>query len=70
MLFRSDVDTTNTNINISDFKGEVVTGTTHYVKAYIADIADGTETTANTKTLFVRYLNTSNTIKSHGLAQD
>lgn len=52
-----DLDSTSTQITISNFKGVTVTGQTSGVKAYVIDVADGSEIGTDPKTLFVRYLN-------------
>jgi hypothetical protein len=55
-----DVDTSNTTININDFLDQTITGNTTNIRAEISIVADGTETTSNTKTIYVDYLGVSN----------
>ena len=56
----SDYDNTNTAVNITNFSGLTISGTTNYIKAEIIEVADGDQTTSNSKTLFVRYVTGSN----------
>jgi hypothetical protein len=61
-----DVDnsTPNNNITISNFDGVLIRGLESNVSAYVNIVADGTELSANasaTKTLYVDYINASNT---------
>lgn len=50
-----DLDSSNVEINVTDFVNTTLTGLTNGVTAYVIDVVDGVETEANTKTLFVRY---------------
>ena len=56
----SDYDNTNTAVNITYFSGQIISGTSNYIKAQVMDVVDGDQTTANSKTLFVRYVTGSN----------
>lgn len=54
----------NDNIGVpvvaEDWIGKIITGSNHALQAYVVDALDGVETETNTKTLYVRYLNTGN----------
>lgn len=50
-----DVDTSNNSVDVTDYEGEVIEGVTNGVKAIVIDTLDGSESDANTKTLYVRY---------------
>jgi len=54
-----DVDDTNTAISIADYKKLVVKNENNGLTAFIEDVVDGTETDANTKTIFVTYRNSA-----------
>ena len=60
----NDLDGANNEVTVSDYIGEVITGGTNGIKAYVVDALDGTETDANTKTLYISYQSgtTSNTL--------
>ena len=47
----------NTVSDITIFEGQYLTGNTTGLQAFVQYVEDGTESDANTKTLFVRYLN-------------
>jgi hypothetical protein len=50
-----DVNDANVTIDITDYKKSVVTSDNSGVQAFIEDVVDGTETSANSKTIFVSY---------------
>jgi len=54
-----DVDNSNNNITLSNFDGVVLRGATSNITAYVNIIADGSEISSNTKTLYVDYLSVS-----------
>ena len=51
-----DVDDSNNNISLSNFDGVTLRGAMSNVTAYVNIIADGSEISSNTKTLYVDYL--------------
>lgn len=51
----NDKDLLNNDVNIESFKGQIVTGQTTGVKAYVNLVLDGTEGTSKPKTLYVTY---------------
>jgi hypothetical protein len=55
-----DIDTSNNTVDINNFINQTITGLTSNIKAEISIVADGSETTSNTKTIYVDYLNVSN----------
>ena len=55
-----DVDDSNNTVTVSNFDEIEVTGQTSGVKAFVNITIDGSDTTSNTKTLYVDYLNVSN----------
>lgn len=59
-----DVDVSNTIVDITNFREIEVTGTTSGVKAFVNIVADGQDTSQNTKTLYVDYLNANSTNSS------
>ena len=50
-----DIDNSNNSVTVTDFLNQTITGLTNGVTAFVIDVADGTDTETNTKTLFVRY---------------
>ncbi len=56
-----DTDTSNANVSISLFDGITVRGTTTGVNAVVQIVADGSQLTSNTKTIYVDYITGSNT---------
>lgn len=50
-----DIDDANATVDITDFRKVVVTSDNSGVQAFIEDVVDGTETSANAKTIFVSY---------------
>jgi hypothetical protein len=50
-----DNDDANNSVTVNDFLGTTVTGATNNIKATVVNVVDGTDTTANTKTLYIRY---------------
>jgi len=50
-----DLNSSNVSVNVNDFLNKEVFGQTNGIKGYVIDARDGVETTANTKTLYVRY---------------
>lgn len=55
-----DVDTSNNEVNLSSFVGKIITGNTTGVTAHVEIVEDGIETSTNTKTLMINYINVSN----------
>jgi len=56
----NDTDNSGNAIVVNDWIGKTITGATTGLRAYVVAAEDGTETETNTKTLYIRYLNTSN----------
>ena len=56
----NDVDSSNTTVSIDNFLNQTITGQTTGIKAEISDILDGTQSSSNTKTIYVDYRNVSN----------
>lgn len=56
-----DTDNANGTVSISQFKNETLRGVSTNIEAFVLEAEDGTETSANTKTLMIRYLSASNT---------
>lgn len=54
-----DVDNSNNNITLSKFDSVILRGATSNITAYVNIIADGSEISSNTKTLYVDYLSVS-----------
>jgi hypothetical protein len=54
-----NVDVSNNTININDYDGATFIGATSNISAYVNQVLDTDGTTANTKTLYVTYLNAS-----------
>jgi len=54
-----DVDASNNSVSVDDFDGETIYSETNGVVAQVIDVADGSETSSNTKTLFIRYTSSS-----------
>lgn len=50
-----DVDGANNTVDVNEYKGEKLLGLTTGINAYVIEVADGVETSSNTKTLYVRY---------------
>lgn len=50
-----DVDGANNAVNVNDYLNLTLTGQTNNVQAYVVNVLDGSESDANTKTLYVRY---------------
>ena len=50
-----DNDASNNSVTVSDYLDLTLTGATNNIKAHIVNVLDGTDTTSNTKTLYVRY---------------
>ena len=50
-----DTDAANNDVDVDDLLNQEITGATNGVKAYVIEVADGAQSDANTKTLFVRY---------------
>lgn len=55
-----DRDSGNNEVTLSQFTGQVLTGNTSGVQAYVEIVEDGVETTSDPKTLMINYLNVSN----------
>lgn len=64
-----DNDASNNSFDISDFENEIVESSSG-VKAYIINVADGTESSGNTKTIFVRYMSAGTSNNQLKLFQD
>lgn len=56
-----DVDATNNDITISSFLNKTLICPVTNVAAYVVNVVDGSSSNTNTKTLYVRYLSSSNT---------
>ena len=54
-----DIDDSNNSVDISNFDGVEVTGSTTGVKAFISIVVDGSESSGNNKTIYVDYLQAS-----------
>lgn len=50
-----DLDSANKAVQISDFLNQKVTGLTTSIDAEITDVLEGSESSANTKTIYVKY---------------
>lgn len=63
-----DNNASGNNITVTDFSNTVITGATTGIQALVVNVADGSESDANTKTLFVKYLNggSNNTTQTFG----
>jgi len=55
-----DVDNANTAVEIEDFLYKTVTGQTNSIVADVSIVLDGSESSTNTKTLYVEYKNVAN----------
>jgi hypothetical protein len=55
-----DTDNANSAVDIADFLYQTVTGQTNDISADISMVLDGTETSTNTKTIYVDYRNVAN----------
>lgn len=55
-----DVDDSNTAVDISDFISQTATGATNQIQADISMVLDGSESSSNTKTIYVDYRNVAN----------
>lgn len=54
-----DFDASNNSVTISDFTGYDVIGATSNITAAVVDVLPGTQSSSNTKTLYVKYKTTS-----------
>jgi Domain of unknown function (DUF4815) len=54
-----DFDASNNAVTISDFSGYDVIGATSNITAAVVDVVPGTQSSSNTKTLYVKYKTTS-----------
>ena len=59
-----DVDDSNSSVDIFDFTDVEVTGATTGVKAFVNIVVDGSESSSNTKTLYIDYLQSSSSDSS------
>ena len=59
-----DVDDSNNSVDIFDFRDVEVTGATTGVKAFVNIVVDGSESSSNTKTLYIDYLQSSSSDSS------
>ena len=57
-----DLDEFGNLFELSNLENQIITGATTGIRAFVVKVADGTETLDNTKTLFVRYLSSNNTV--------
>lgn len=55
-----DVDNANTSVDIYDFLNQSVTGNTNSIVADVSMVLDGSESSSNTKTIYVDYRNVAN----------
>lgn len=60
----NDYDNSNTAIDINDFLYTTVTGATTGIRGEISFVLDGTQTSTNTKTIYVDYLSAANSNSS------
>ena len=56
----NDRDSGNNEVSLSQFTGQILTGNTSGVSAYVEIVEDGVQTTSEPKTLMINYLNVSN----------
>jgi len=56
-----DVDNSNNSVTISDYLDQTLVSSNTGIQAYVINVEDGTEASSNTKTAYLRYLNSSNT---------
>ena len=50
-----DVDVANNAVSVSDYLNDTLVGLTNGITAYVVNVETGSESDANTKTLFIRY---------------
>ena len=50
-----DNDNSNNAVTVNDLLNTTLTGATNNIKAYVVNVLDGTDTSSNTKTLYIRY---------------
>jgi hypothetical protein len=50
-----DVDTSNNEVSIDSYLNLSLVGQTNNIRAFVVNVLDGTETDANTKTLYIKY---------------
>ena len=55
-----DFDASNNAIDINDYLGVQVVGAASNISAQVVDVLDGSQSSSNTKTLYVRYTSASN----------
>jgi len=60
----NDVDSSNSSVSIDNFLDQTITGQTTGIKAEISYVLDGTQSSSNTKTIYIDYRNVSNTNSS------
>ena len=53
-----DNDSANASVTVTNYIGQTLTSNTG-IKAFVTNVVDGAETSANTKTLYVRYLSSN-----------
>lgn len=56
----NDVDSSNSAVSIENFLNQTVTGQSTNITAEISDVLDGTQSSSNTKTIYIDYLKVSN----------
>ncbi len=50
-----DNDSSNNSVSVDSYLNATLTGATNNIKAYVVNVLEGTDTSANTKTLYIRY---------------
>jgi hypothetical protein len=59
-----DIDNSNNDVIITNFKDEILTSANTGVQAYVIEVADGSELSSSTKTVYLRYTNVTDTDKT------
>lgn len=59
-----DIDNSNNDVIITNFKDQLLTSSNTGVQAYVIDVADGTESSSSTKTIYLRYTNVNDSDKT------
>ena len=63
-------DSSNNDVAVNDYLNTTLTGATNNIKAYVVNVLDGSDTGANTKTLYIRYQSGSDVNTAIKLLQD
>lgn len=63
-------DSSNNDVAVNDYLNTTLTGATNNIKAYVVNVLDGSDTGANTKTLYIRYQSGSDVNTAIKLFQD